>query len=193
MNILCIDTANSKLSIAVSCKKGDFFYKSEQSNIQAEKICKKVDEILEKSSISLDEITHFSINTGPGSFTGIRIGVSYLAGVLSFNNLAKIIEITTPDIIYFQKEKRGKTRVILKNENSKIVFVKDYESAKDEIIKMDIDDAKKCDFDLMIDRDVEGGTFDKSSPSGMLAATKNMIKNSKNYKIINPSYCKDFF
>lgn len=42
----------------------------------AETIHKKIDEILNKSSISLDDIQGIVAFEGPGSFTGLRIGLA---------------------------------------------------------------------------------------------------------------------
>ncbi len=206
MKILAIDTANSNLCLAVSNQNGDFFYKSEEKNIQAEKICTKIDEILEKSCEKLENITHFVINTGPGSFTGVRIGVSYLAGILAFDR-KKIIELDTFDILLHsvKMETNGKNSItVLRADNFSSIFIKKYDKnmlpcSEIEIIDIDeIENNEDCVF--YIDEEV----FDKashvknaiksykSSSEGLLRASKFFVNKAKFVKIITPSYCKSF-
>lgn len=42
-----------------------------------------IDKLLKKNSLSLSEIGEIRVNTGPGSFTGIRVGIA-VAQALSF-------------------------------------------------------------------------------------------------------------
>ena len=52
----------------------------------------------EASNISIEELDFIAINIGPGSFTGIRIGVSFAKG-LSFAKNIPLIPINGFDII----------------------------------------------------------------------------------------------
>jgi tRNA threonylcarbamoyladenosine biosynthesis protein TsaB len=56
----------------------------------AETIHKKVDEILNKSSISVSEIEGIVFYKGPGSFTGLRIGAS-VANAISYAQKTPVI------------------------------------------------------------------------------------------------------
>ena len=51
---------------------------------------KKIDEILNKSSISLKDVQGIVVFQGPGSFTGLRIGIS-VANALAYSLNAPIV------------------------------------------------------------------------------------------------------
>ena len=42
-----------------------------------------IDEILKKHKVKLEDISEIKVNTGPGSFTGLRVGLA-IANALSF-------------------------------------------------------------------------------------------------------------
>ena len=80
MNILAIDTT-SKVAQVV-CKKGDEIVQINVSGAFSEHIMGAIDEVLEKSNLDISQIDCFGIATGPGSFTGIRIGMAVVKGFL---------------------------------------------------------------------------------------------------------------
>lgn len=81
MKILAIDTT-SKLAQIV-CINGNKIKKIEMTGPFSEKIMVAIDQVLEKSQLDINQIDTFGITTGPGSFTGIRIGIAVIKGFLS--------------------------------------------------------------------------------------------------------------
>ena len=59
-----------------------------QKNVHAEKLLTLVDEVLRKSGRTLHEVSGIAISIGPGSFTGLRIGLSVAKG-LSYKQIAE--------------------------------------------------------------------------------------------------------
>ena len=53
-----------------------------------------VDSVLKNASLKAEDIDYFAVNVGPGSFTGVRIGVSLVKG-LAFTNKIKCIPVST--------------------------------------------------------------------------------------------------
>ena len=81
MKILFVDTTTPDLVVAVV--EEDKIYNVSQSAVgvrHSEMLCNKVDEVLRKANCSINDIDAYACAIGPGSFTGIRIGVSTLKG-----------------------------------------------------------------------------------------------------------------
>ena len=77
MNILAIETTGKYGSAAVIKDDGSIFSASSHEEMNHLKgIISVVDEAVRSAGISKDELTHIAASVGPGSFTGIRIGVT---------------------------------------------------------------------------------------------------------------------
>lgn len=81
INILAIDTTTTYLSIALQTKSGRSYLLEEVGNKQAEFILGKIQELLSKHNISVEDLNLIAYNEGPGSFTGLRIGLSVAMGI----------------------------------------------------------------------------------------------------------------
>ena len=76
MNYLLINTANDELVIALN-KDGAIFACNERMvKKHNEVLLPKLDEVLTKAAITLSDIDEFGVVIGPGSFTGIRVGIA---------------------------------------------------------------------------------------------------------------------
>lgn len=81
MNILYIDTTTADLVVAVIRDNDIIDVSCRAMGVKhSETLCGKVAEVLEKSRLSFVDIDAYACAVGPGSFTGIRIGVSTLKG-----------------------------------------------------------------------------------------------------------------
>lgn len=79
--ILGIDTSSAELSLGL-LKDGEPFLSCSRyaRNSHAEHITSAMNFLLESSGIESADISHAGIAVGPGSFTGLRIGISFLKG-----------------------------------------------------------------------------------------------------------------
>ena len=92
MNILAIDTT-AKIA-QISCIKENEVFKTEMAGPFSEKIMPAIDQVLQNANIDIDNVDCFAVATGPGSFTGIRIGIAVIKGFLSAKD-AKCIAVNS--------------------------------------------------------------------------------------------------
>lgn len=101
MKILAIDTSTTNSSCAVMDDNnivGDFSIN--QSMSHNEILLVMVDEMLKKLNIDIEDIDLFVAVTGPGSFTGIRIGVTVVKALaMSLNK--PIVAVNTLEALSF--------------------------------------------------------------------------------------------
>lgn len=101
-NILAIDTSSTYLSLALQV--GDKIYPpyiEKVDNKQSENIIPQIKELLIKACITASDLTHIAYNQGPGSFTGLRIGLSVALG-MAFGINALLIPIPAFSIYALQ-------------------------------------------------------------------------------------------
>lgn len=86
MNILVIDCAVSKLSIGVKADDKFISYTFDIGMRQSEILVPVIDEVLQKAGITAKELNYSALTIGPGSFTGLRLGISALKAIeLAYN------------------------------------------------------------------------------------------------------------
>lgn len=70
---LYIDTSDrEKIIVGIDGKR----FESKAKEQTSQKLLPFIDEVLKKEGKSVEDISEVEVNTGPGSFTGLRIGVS---------------------------------------------------------------------------------------------------------------------
>lgn len=78
---LYIDTKDSgEIVIKIDGKK----VVSRAKDQKSQKLLSLIDKTLKENGSSIDKITEVEVNTGPGSFTGLRVGAS-VANALGFS------------------------------------------------------------------------------------------------------------
>ena len=81
-NILAIDTSTRCLKLALSYG-ADRLVKSQEEveKSHGQLIVKKIDELFQSSGLKVDKLDAIVVCTGPGSFTGLRIGLAVAKGM----------------------------------------------------------------------------------------------------------------
>ena len=80
--ILSIETSTSICSVAIH-EQGELLGLAEikETGAHAEKLLLLVDEVFEKAGLSFADLDAVAVSQGPGSYTGLRIGVSTAKGI----------------------------------------------------------------------------------------------------------------
>ena len=78
MVTLFIDTCNRLLAVGLE-KDGNLIYKNEYDAFkkQSELLAKEIDDCFKISGVSANEVRRVVVTNGPGSYTGIRIGLTF--------------------------------------------------------------------------------------------------------------------
>jgi len=103
MNILAIDCHKRNFNLCISHEKGDFFI---ESNEKSEYIAPLIKSLFEKHEIMASDFDFFCVCKGPGSFTGLRAGLSFILG-LSCGKINKLRAVPTFKAYAKAAEKHG--------------------------------------------------------------------------------------
>ena len=82
-NILCIETATTNCSVALSIN-GEQVIICEDNDVKyshAERLHPYIEKVFQETSFTKEDLTAIAISKGPGSYTGLRIGVSAAKGL----------------------------------------------------------------------------------------------------------------
>lgn len=94
LKILAVDTATEACSAALLVGDKLFSRWEEAPRDHTRKILPMVQAVLDESGLSLDQLDAIAFGRGPGSFTGVRIGISVAQG-LAFGVGVPLIGIST--------------------------------------------------------------------------------------------------
>ena len=113
---LIIDTSNANIIVAVV---SDIHITKSITNIprgSSERIIGLVDGILKKAKITLQDVSVICCVTGPGSFTGIRVGVTVTKAFAEIIN-AKILPVTSFEVLTYKSAIGGAVAAVYSNGN----------------------------------------------------------------------------
>jgi tRNA threonylcarbamoyladenosine biosynthesis protein TsaB len=113
MNILALDTSMQACSVAVVAtkQKAQMFTAYEEiGRGHAERLMVMIDEVLANAGIPIRQIDQFAVSRGPGTFTGVRIGIAAarglalackkpLVGICTLQVLAKKVLFECPELV----------------------------------------------------------------------------------------------
>ena len=101
MNILAVDSSALTATVAVLSGgeiKGEMSFTT--SLTHSETIMPMIDEVLKRTNLTIKDIDLFACSEGPGSFTGLRIGIGTVKG-LSYGLEKKVCGISTLEALAY--------------------------------------------------------------------------------------------
>lgn len=137
MNILAIDTCHSEFSVAI-LQDGKILkdITCNEPGKHAEKLLVIIEKILHATSLTYNKIDRLAVSIGPGSFTGVRIGLAAVKGI----NLATkipIIGITTLEAVAEQSDSIATKLVCLDARRDQIyaqIFSNNFEALSEALL-----------------------------------------------------------
>lgn len=214
--IIQIETATKNCSVALSGNGETIACKeiAETGFTHAENLHVFIEDILRESGIQFDQISAVAVSQGPGSYTGLRIGVSAAKG-LCFSLDIPLIAMDTLEILSKQlKVKEGLivpmldarrmevyTAIfsahgeVLQSVQAKIIDGEAFSEFKNEILHFLGDGANKCKEILNYPNFIYHSNILYPSASSMskMAYTKFKKQHFENVAYFEPYYLKEFF
>ena len=123
MNVLGIDTSTKKANVCIS-KENNIISKSIDNEItHSEKLLPLIDKTLKEAAISMQDINYLACSIGPGSFTGIRIGIATVKAFAKVLNVP-IFAVSSLDVNAYTDTKNEADYVIsiMDSKNSRIYY-----------------------------------------------------------------------
>ncbi len=107
--ILCIETATTNCSVALGRDGGILAIKEDYSDnySHAERLHIFIEEILKENQLSPEDLDAIAVSKGPGSYTGLRIGVSAAKGLCFALNIPLISVSTLASLAHQVGEEEG--------------------------------------------------------------------------------------
>ena len=124
MKNLAIDTSSEVCGVAIL--EDDKLIDDNSLNngkTHSENLMPLIKEVLERNNLSLKEIDLISCVVGPGSFTGIRIGIAAVKALAEVNNI-KIASITS--LVSLVQNINSKTKVSMIDARNDQVYVRNF-------------------------------------------------------------------
>ena len=111
MRVLAIDTSTEALSVALRDDQGTIERGMETARGHAEHLLSLIDAVLGEAGVRLAQLDGIAAGVGPGSFTGVRIGVAVAQG-LSYGAGVPVVPVTSLEALAFAAIESGADRVI---------------------------------------------------------------------------------
>jgi tRNA threonylcarbamoyladenosine biosynthesis protein TsaB len=206
--ILSIETSGNKCSAALYYSESEYFEKTVTGkHIHSQKLLTIIDELLSEKNISIKTIKSIAISVGPGSFTGLRIGMSVAKG-LAFGIEIPIIPVPTYEALALQissEIKNIEKFVVANSVNVDELYAAEYKAQNERyelledvhlINKKDFSPEKYQDFQVLGNYSEHSEYRGYSAPNALFVAKwayifgKDLV--TSEYDYLEPNYIKNF-
>ena len=117
MNTLIINSSEKQAEIGLVINDKIINYKMDETKSHSEFLLKEIEDLLVKNNLDILDIDSFGVNVGPGSFTGVRIGISFVKAFMCAKNI-KTVVINNFEIIEDNIENKPKEFFVLLSSNN---------------------------------------------------------------------------
>jgi tRNA threonylcarbamoyladenosine biosynthesis protein TsaB len=133
--ILNLETSSKNCSVSLSSKGKliDLIESEDENYRHSELLTTSIKDILSKNNLNVKSLDAISVGIGPGSFTGLRIGLSVSKGLCYPHNI-NLIGISTLKILANSVNPKTENIVCLINDKGNYFYMSKYNSALEELI-----------------------------------------------------------
>jgi len=123
MKILALDTSSKFFSLALSMDKKILA----QTNRKLKKfehnrlLLKEIERLLNKCNLTINDIDVVSVGRGPGSFTGLRIGLAAAKGLV-FESKRRLMGISSFDAVALNIKESKRLIVVIEDARKQMVY-----------------------------------------------------------------------
>ncbi|MBR1867767.1 MAG: tRNA (adenosine(37)-N6)-threonylcarbamoyltransferase complex dimerization subunit type 1 TsaB [Clostridia bacterium] len=154
MNYLAVDTSGKYLTVIAKGKKKSVVFVEDCALSHSVILLDEIEKALIEADITLKEVDVFACAVGPGSFTGIRIGVATVKA-FAYSLRKKVLSVTSFDTLAYDRV-NGKRKLALISAGHNNYYGRLYAedgcekgepffASQDEIMKTDGFDEVVCD------------------------------------------------
>lgn len=138
MKILAFDTTNSLASVAIISDGMELSFKvTKESSSQAESLFKLMIDALEEANLNMLDIDLVSVTSGPGSFTGVRVGLAAALG-MQFSCEAKFMTLSNFQVLAYSRKEGNKDITVVLDARREQVYVQSFNSNLENISQPEI-------------------------------------------------------
>jgi tRNA threonylcarbamoyladenosine biosynthesis protein TsaB len=119
--ILAIDTCEAYCSAALVSTAGTFSRSEKLGRGHAERLLPMVEELLHEASLEYGDIGRIAVTTGPGTFTGLRIGLSVARG-LSLSLKLSCVGLSTLLLLAAQADHDGPVHSVMMGRGGQVFY-----------------------------------------------------------------------
>lgn len=206
--ILAIETSDDLCSAAVMIDENKFAEQNiKAKHVHSEKLVTMIDSVVKSVDLQISDINTIAVSEGPGSFTGLRIGMAAAKGLASGSDLS-IAAIPTFDALAFKIASYihfGVEFLIIKKANRDEIYFSKYVKEKDAVknlvrtsllFKDEVDKYLAEDVLVFSNIDEISSNKDLTTPNAIDVARwtykfgKDLV--TSDYDLIQPKYLKKF-
>lgn len=197
LNALCIDTISSVAGITVVTP--DFSYHSPLNpQMASEGIIEIIDQTLKRAKVNLNDLGGVLVIKGPGSFTGLRVGIS-VANQFAHQLKIPIVGLKTDE--WWKLRSNESNRLYIQSMNKQEVYISDENGSQiiplEQLVdlgekkwlgelKFDHQEKLSPDFQEIAGLNSIEGTWQKA-----IQEYSEELKSQKIYELVEPFYGKE--
>ncbi|HBT51206.1 MAG TPA: tRNA (adenosine(37)-N6)-threonylcarbamoyltransferase complex dimerization subunit type 1 TsaB [Petrotoga sp.] len=135
LDLLIISTTLKNILVVLQDEKNKIYTRILTENKSGNYLAKAIKEVVEESKLNIKNLEEFGIDIGPGSFTGIRVAISTLQGLLIDNPEKEVYTFFSSDVLYRSvvnnnHDLKKKKLTVLKRARENAAYASIYEDGK---------------------------------------------------------------